>query len=61
MKNSQKSYSTGGDYSGMLVLTTLEPFHAFCPTEYKLQKYIIHFPDSYTCNHRCNFVLGETP
>ncbi len=45
---------------GMPVVTKLEPFQAFYPAEEKHQKYIMHFPDGYTCHHRRNLDLGET-
>ena len=46
---------------GMPVVTQLEAFQAFYPAEDKHQKYIMQFPDGYTCHHRRNFDLGETP
>ena len=46
---------------GMPVVTELEGFQAFYPAEDKHQKYIMQFPDGYTCHHRRNFDLGETP
>jgi methionine-S-sulfoxide reductase len=46
---------------GMPVVTQLQAFEAFYPAEEKHQKYIMQFPDGYTCHHRRNFDLGETP
>ena len=46
---------------GMPVVTQLQAFQAFYPAEDKHQKYIMQFPDGYTCHHRRNFDLGETP
>jgi peptide-methionine (S)-S-oxide reductase len=41
------------------VVTELVPFKAFYPAEEKHQKYILKYPDGYTCHFRRNFKLGE--
>ena len=45
---------------GAPVVTALEPFKAFYPAEEKHQKYIMKFPDGYTCHFRRNFEFGES-
>jgi methionine-S-sulfoxide reductase len=41
------------------VVTELTPFNNFYPAEEKHQKYIMKFPEGYTCHFRRNFNLGE--
>ena len=41
------------------VVTELVPFKAFYPAEEKHQKYILKYPDGYTCHFRRDFNLGE--
>ena len=41
------------------VVTEVTPFNNFYPAEEKHQKYIMKFPEGYTCHFRRNFNLGE--
>jgi methionine-S-sulfoxide reductase len=41
------------------VVTEVTPFKSFYPAEEKHQKYIMKFPEGYTCHFRRNFNLGE--
>jgi len=41
------------------VVTEITPFKNFYPAEEKHQKYIMKFPEGYTCHFRRNFNLGE--
>ena len=45
---------------GAPVVTAIEPFKAFYSAEEKHQKYIMKFPDGYTCHFRRNFDFGES-
>jgi peptide methionine sulfoxide reductase MsrA len=45
---------------GAPVVTELSPFKAFYPAEEKHQKYIMKFPDGYTCHYRRDIDFGET-
>jgi methionine-S-sulfoxide reductase len=45
---------------GAPVVTELAPFKAFYPAEEKHQKYIMKFPDGYTCHYRRDIDFGET-
>ena len=45
---------------GSSLVTELVPFKVFYPAEEKHQKYIMKFPDGYTCHYRRNFNFGET-
>ena len=47
-----------GDWGSPLV-TELTPFNNFYPAEEKHQKYIMKYPDGYTCHFRRDLVLGE--
>lgn len=44
---------------GAPICTELTPFNAFYPAEEKHQKYIMKFPDGYTCHFRHDLKLGE--
>jgi methionine-S-sulfoxide reductase len=44
---------------GSPVVTEVIPFEAFYPAEQKHQKYIMQFPDGYTCHFKRNFDFGE--
>jgi methionine-S-sulfoxide reductase len=41
------------------VVTEITPFKNFYPAEEKHQKYIMNFPEGYTCHFRRDFKLGE--
>lgn len=45
---------------GAPAVTELAPFKAFYPAEEKHQKYIMKFPDGYTCHYRRDIDFGET-
>jgi methionine-S-sulfoxide reductase len=45
---------------GVPIVTELAPFKAFYPAEEKHQKYIMKFPDGYTCHYRRDLNFGET-
>lgn len=48
-----------GDWGSPLV-TELTPFNNFYPAEDKHQKYLMKYPDGYTCHFRRDLVLGES-
>ena len=43
---------------GSPVVTELMPFNNFYPAEEKHQKYLMKYPDGYTCHFRRDLVLG---
>ena len=54
-----KIVNDSGEWGSALV-TQVELFKAFYPAEEKHQKYIMKFPEGYTCHYRRNFNFGET-
>lgn len=55
-----KAVNDSGEWNAPVV-TEVVPFKNFYPAEEKHQKYIMKFPDGYTCHFRRNFNLGEGP
>lgn len=53
-----KTVNDSGEWPSPIV-TELVAFKAFYPAEEKHQKYIMKFPDGYTCHFRRNLNLGE--
>jgi len=47
-----------GDW-GSTVVTELTQFNGFYPAEEKHQKYLMKYPDGYTCHFRRDLALGE--
>lgn len=45
---------------GAPVVTEITAWRGFYPAEEKHQKYLMHFPDGYTCHFRRNVDLGES-
>lgn len=53
-----EAVDSSGDWRAPVV-TEITPFKAFYPAHEAHQKYIMNYPEGYTCHYRRDFVLGE--